>query len=558
MVANQGFLTKPKDQMVKLQKSKNGKYFVNTKDWDKALRIVFETHNLSIFLSPPFGIKVPKEQLSRALFEGEMRFALESSKAHNLNKKRAVVKSEKIEESDAIEEEAGDGTVTPQKPSRSASSLSGAQRAELSRLNERQRAFEEVVKRNAAEIAETQKKEAAKDFECSEVAIFVDPMTCVRPDERELNEKATIEVVVDGVRKFYECETNEARKRRISAWHLLIWTIPDVEKAVYDMMSVGDVHSLYKVISKHLSKTNKAEHVKASLKRELEKFKHRGGELFKTFVARYRQLRREMDQVGYIVDEDILHQHIRKVIMEAGGAPEKAYLAALPNLADGEKDACVILDAMSAQMNVLEKHDHLRGADDDDDAEGEHSDSESDEEKRKERKRERNRKQREKKKKKKKERLEEEARVLRAQGSQDYSHVRGVCLFHQEGNCSRGDQCAYKHIKLSKADHEKLKAFMKQRPRTSNNSSTSSYSERTCFGCGQKGHIATYCPNKAGAPAAQVMHAQTKQQQQQAQGQAQAMMADMVKAFASHMGGKSSAVQALLNLDLQGEGEKGE
>ena len=64
---------------------------------------------------------------------------------------------------------------------------------------------------------------------------------------------------------------------------------------------------------------------------------------------------------------------------------EKAYLTALPQLGKDERDAMVILDAMTAQMEVLEKHGHLRREEDVEEEGEESSASDSDEEKRRER-----------------------------------------------------------------------------------------------------------------------------------------------------------------------------
>ena len=549
MVANQGYLTKPKEQLVKLHKSKNGRYFTNTKEWSKALRTVFETHDLSIFITEDYGIKVPKEELSRALFEGEMKIAVEKSKNLTLDKKRAVVKHERVERSSGTGTEEVDGRddtespapETPQKPK--ATLHSDTQRTELNLLNDRQKAFEEIVKQNAKRIAEKQKEIAAKDVEGSEVAIFVNPLTCVTPEQRDLYEPATIPIVVGGEKRFYECESKAYRLRRMTAWDLLKWTIPEVDSAVYERLSVGDVYTLYTSISTYLSKSNKSEQVKTSLAKELEKFSYRKGELFKTFVARYRQVRTEMEQVGYVVDTDILHTGIRKVIMRAGGAVEKAYLTALPQLDKDERDAMVILDAMTAQMEVLEKHGHLRREEDVEEEGEESSASDSDEEKRRERRRERNRKMREKKKKKKRERQEEDARVMRAQSSHDYSHVRGVCLFHQEGKCTRGDACSYEHRKLSTADTNTLREFMKQKQQDSK--AASGKPPRTCFVCGKPGHIASSCPNR-GAPTGGSGAAQPA-------AQVKLTKAQVVDALMAQLGGPEELLKACLSKQAKDE-----
>ena len=79
---------------------------------------------------------------------------------------------------------------------------------------------------------------------------------------------SVIEIKIDGEDTMYYAIENESdRKKRMMAWGLLLWTIPDVDRAITRSLSVsvGDVHGLYTAIRTYLSKDNKKEHIKESL-----------------------------------------------------------------------------------------------------------------------------------------------------------------------------------------------------------------------------------------------------------------------------------------------------
>ena len=314
MVANQGYLDpliKPKDFLKKLKKSANGKYFVGVKDWNDSIRTCFDTFHLSKFLRKGYDIKVPAEQQWLGLLDGDMQREIARSKEMTASKKIDIVKKEKI----AVQAEA----ASPSKRRPAALSLAPtAAEKELTELDSKQQRFEKIVQRNAEKLAAEQEQE--EDYESKQVALFVNPLTAAAADERVYCEASVIEIKIDGEDTMYYAIENESdRKKRMMAWGLLLWTIPDVDRAITRSLSVsvGDVHGLYTAIRTYLSKDNKKEHIKESLDKRLKEFTFVKGELFKTFAARFFELQREMEQVGLVVDCDLLNTRLRKVLMSA-------------------------------------------------------------------------------------------------------------------------------------------------------------------------------------------------------------------------------------------------
>ena len=504
MVANQGYLDpliKPKDFLKKLKKSANGKYFVGVKDWNDCIRTCFDTFHLSKFLRKGYDIKVPAEQQWLGLLDGDMQREIARSKEITASKKIDIVKKEKI----AVQAEA----ASPSRRRPAALSLAPtAAEKELTELDSKQQRFEKIVQRNAEKLAAEQEQE--EDYESKQVALFVNPLTAATADERVYCEASVIEIQIDGEDTMYYAIENESdRKKRMMAWGLLLWTIPDVDRAITRSLSVsvGDVHGLYTAIRTYLSKDNKKEHIKESLDKRLKEFTFVKGELFKTFAARFFELQREMEQVGLVVDCDLLNTRLRKVLMSASHDISKTYMDTVMSVSEQVRaDPSQLLEAMKKPMELRERFMHLRESEEGE-LQGSGSESEEDERK-KERIREKRRKERQKKKEKKKEQREQAARVLAAQQGKDYSRVKGVCSWYQDEKCHRGDNCTFEHRKLSKADKALLLDFMKQKRESKASSSTGSSTQRkVCFECGDEGHIRPQCPKLK--QAARVKHTQS-------------------------------------------------
>ena len=318
-------------------------------------------------------------------------------------------------------------------------------------------------------------------MDSKDMTLFVNPMTCVAAGERGYNPNAVHRIVIKGEERFFEIEDQKMRMERMMAWKLLLWTIDDVDASVYKFMNVGDVHGLNNAITTYLSRDNRAEFVKEALEKELNHFTYKRGELFKTFTARYKELRREMDQVGYVVDGDILSTRMSSVLKNASKNIRTSYLNVITTSQDEQDEPIKILNAMQKQMNILEKHSHLRREEDESEmSSSTSSGSESDDEKKKRRRKRRG-----------------AARVLQAQkglqGSDEFSNIRGVCLFFQEDRCFHKNDCKFEHRKLSKAEHTKLKEMISARKQ---NTSSASKSNIKCYACGQEGHISPFCPNR--------------------------------------------------------------
>ena len=353
MLANQSNLMKPKEFLRKLKKSNNGQYFVNTKEWRKGIEICFNTFGLTQFLSEDYSIKVPKEQQWECVFEKDAQATVRASKKVVLREKNEQVKQEKAES----------GENHSPKKARAQTTQSA-----LDSLDNRQAKYEEIVRQNAMRLAKKQK--AATTNKARELTSFVDPLSALPKDIRWLNPEATVCVEVEGGdQTFYVVESNEARALRMNAWHLMIWTFPEMDKSVYEGMDVGDVYGLYQQVTTYLSKGKLA---KESLDREFKQFNYKDGELFKTFVMRYKQLMREMDEVGLVLDDDLVRTKLGDVLSSAKNADvQKVYLNVL-TMPDSERLApTAILDAMQRQMTVLEKHAHRHEGDESEESEEE-------------------------------------------------------------------------------------------------------------------------------------------------------------------------------------------
>ena len=282
-------------------------------------------------------------------------------------------------------------------------------------------------------------------------------------------------------RTYYNVENEGTQRNRMSAWHLIMGTIPEMEKSIFEGIAVGDVYGLFTMIKDYLGK---GLHTKEVLDKEFKQFAYEKGELFKTFVMRYTKLRGEMGDTGLVMDDDLVLAHLQKVLTDAENENvTKVYLSVIAMYDEKHLTPKTILDAMQKQMNVLENHDKRVI---------EHSKSTKTSEERA--------KQKEKKQKWKERKKEEKARVNRATQKGAADDVRGVCLYYQTDSCLKtAADCKFKHEKLNDAKHEKLKQLVKQFS-TKNEKNK----QMICFRCKEPGHRASECPSSAPAASSKV------------------------------------------------------
>ena len=449
----------PKDLLKKLRKKKDGHYFVNVKGWRKALILCFSTFGYEKYLLSDYSISVPRDQQWAVVFYNDALQTVRTNKRLVHKEKLEVVKLEKKE---------ADVNQTPQKVATESA------KSKTSELDDRHAQFEQRVKQNAERLAAKHKQATAHTKR--EFTSFVDPLSALTEAEKHLNvDAATVEIEVGGAKMFYGVETPESKKERMSAWHLIIWTVRELDKSVYEEMNVGDVYGLYNQITTYLSQD---QHAKESLNKEFEQFTYKSGELFKTFVMRYKRLRRECDEIGLVKDVDLVKSHLSRVLSTANNDDvKKTHLSVLPKVDTQNLTPFQTLDEMQLQMTVLEKHKLEYG-----EREGEEETSREDTSKK-------SRKQRKKEKKQKEQ--EEQARVLRTAQGADAS-VKGVCLYYQTGTCQRAANCTYRHTKLDDKQHELLKAFMKGKRQQEGGKAGF-----TCYTCGKQGHRSFECKAKA-------------------------------------------------------------
>ena len=184
MVANQSNLVKPKEFLKKLKRKGNERYFTNTKSWDKGIGVCFSTFGLVKFLSEDYSIKVPKEQKWQVAVDQDLKAMLNKNAKQVRHEKNEVVKKEKAEKGELLS-----SSSSPKK-----GVVSTASEQTLASLDDRQAKYEEIVRRNAARLAEKQRKKekSGESRAGSELTSYVNPLSEISEDEREYNPDATV------------------------------------------------------------------------------------------------------------------------------------------------------------------------------------------------------------------------------------------------------------------------------------------------------------------------------------------------------------------------------
>jgi len=352
------------------------------------------------------------------------------------------------------------------------------EKLEQSNISEAERLvkLEALIRETAREMTEELQFEHAQSESrgVRKEVIFLEYLTRVPEHMAFLNPKATVLTTIEGVTHLYEPESDLKRMQRQAGWQLITQSVSDMPPANWKSIALGNVHGLYTLITSHYRENDRKSVVK-ELSARLTGLAKNQAELFVTFHARYEQLILEMEKVGMNVDDDVLYTHVERALASSDDDRlQKIYESVL--LITGKPETTqalfeILLPAMKRLENSARtKHDSNEN-------QTEHE--------------------RNKNKKKKEKEKAEAARTLKAQTNDNSarkgSDVMGTCLdFSTTGKCPRTN-CAFEHERLSNTDNEKLKEAMKA---SRERKGVGRDWPPTCYACGEKGHISTYCQKK--------------------------------------------------------------
>jgi hypothetical protein len=376
-------------------------------------------------------------------------------------------------------------------------------------LRAREKRREAIIRRNVERMIAKEKNERDVTVDEVEVPLFLNPMEAIYQEEKDeypddFPENVVKVKVVENeteVEKWFSVEDKEHREKRMVAWKRYLQTIKEIDLESYEFVEVGDVYNLHKAIMLYLN-SNAITKKKKYLQQQYQKFSYPKEMLFKTFVAKYKQMRREMEQVGLDVDKDLLRVQINNLLLSSREEVKHTYNQILQmNSELDDEDPLRILEAMESQVERLECHrrENEKGTNDSP------SDSEESEQQRK--KREKRKEQRRKRAEKLKILKAQAARAAQPKNDDDDADVKGVCLFFNEDRCTHGDECKFKHTTLSKQKLEKLREWMrtrKEEKQSAGKSASGGHQARKCFNCGATDHVRAQCPKLATAKVREV------------------------------------------------------
>ena len=477
--------------LVNLKKDKESKTFKNPKTWDEKLCAAFNAYGFSKFLKAHTAIPVPRDliETTRVQQEIDLRIRKQREKHAKEEKERRIidltVKKEK-------EEDIGyQVKIPPLKPE----SDSPERKFEFRTpgpppSSEKQKGLEELIRRNANEIAtkEAKSQKGKEKRHARRFSIFADPYLAVREDERYLNPEASIPITIDGELKYYPLEDEEMQKERFFAWEALMGTIKEITPDTYAMVEWGNVYRLYTTIKNHLHVSSRPILVE-DLNRRLDSFVKKSSESFSIFQGRWESLMTEMNEIELVIDSDTLMTKAKKAIKANHADEFRTVITTFPSLNTPSATPKQLFDALLPVMEDKEndekemKDRELRGGTTD-----------KDKQKAEKKRKEKEEKERKKEEKRVKELEQQLAIALKAQqgpgkGGQekrnpkqsDNSDIMGVCVYYQDNNCKR-ENCHFKHEKLSKEQRTRLDAWVSERAKL-----------EKCSKCGKRGHSANEC-----------------------------------------------------------------
>jgi hypothetical protein len=461
--------------LVKIKMSKDKRNIKNMTEWDEALRMCFSTVELSLFLTKYSGIQVPNEEVARLLIQRQVNTSWasarrEMTKTSLLSKQTGDGLNKSFSSTDEGEEKGG---VKVEQDI----ALPGTARRDMS-----------LYQKNLVERAKLMAKACTASSALAEKrgvrreTIFVNPLTCVLESEAHINPNANVLIEWEGETHLYEVEDDESRRKRLLAWQLITASLGELPRAFWKHIPMGNVSSLYELVTGHFMDTDRMD-VVAKLTKRLAGLVKTKDELFIAFVARFEQLMLEMKEVDLTPDPDVLFDSVERALMESDDRDVKRVYENVCTMNGKLASPRDLFERMLPAMKRLEKT--AREKHDLSDSENEWIENKL-----------------MKKKKKKEKKREESMTALRVrERSISSDTLLGVCVFFQEGNCKKGKDCSFKHKKLSKNEFEKLKDIVKKRKEEKEKNDQKSSRKGsgrsvTCFACDEVGHIDNACPVK--------------------------------------------------------------
>lgn len=254
--------------ITKLHFDKNTKKSSNRNDWDESFRAALSTAGLTYFIDSGSSLAAPQEQVAELLMKRQaMEYMSEARKRRNEFAKLMVKEEDKSDDGSSSSSDDDE--------------------------------FEELLKKRVEKRIEANRKnrELAVKRGVRAETVFLNTFSCVPVGKAKLNPQATIEMEdEDGVLSLFEIEDEKMRFQRLVAWKLLVSSIKDVDKALWKHIPIGDVYSLYTLLTTNFLDTERDD-VVVELSTQFSSLRKSEDELFVNFLSRYEALLVKMKEV---------------------------------------------------------------------------------------------------------------------------------------------------------------------------------------------------------------------------------------------------------------------